>query len=252
MKISACFEKTFKENLRDWKILILVIVFAPFFIYLMHFYFINTETSFYNVEVFNLYIPPMLVLAVIMMLFTAGASIVREVEKDTISRLALSDLKSPAFLTAISLNQIIIGLISLVLTLLAAYSVGYRTTGSIPLLLLTGTLTCLSVISISFITTCFIRTMFGLLTLGCFPFFIMVFFSDCFMPLPKINLFSIAGNQFYLTDILPTATSSRVLNEVLNNDAILPDIKVELLFMAIMTVIYSLMAIWLFKRKYKY
>jgi ABC-2 type transport system permease protein len=116
-----------------------------------------------------------------MMLFSAGASIVREVEKDTITRLTLSDLKSQVFRAAISLNQIIIGLISLVLTLLAALSVGYKTTGSITLLLLTGTLTCLSVISISIITTCFYKdNVIGLLTLGCFPLLFKGFFLGLF------------------------------------------------------------------------
>jgi hypothetical protein len=56
------------------------------------------------------------------------------------------------------------------------------------------------------------------------------------MPLPKINLLRIAGDQFYLTDILSTATSTRVLNEILNHDAVFSDIASELLFMTIMTV----------------
>ena len=36
---------------------------------------------------FDLYVPALLVLSIIMILFTAGASIVREIEKDTITRL---------------------------------------------------------------------------------------------------------------------------------------------------------------------
>ncbi|OFY66380.1 MAG: hypothetical protein A2Y71_04795, partial [Bacteroidetes bacterium RBG_13_42_15] len=346
MKTLACFIKTFKENIRDWKILILAIVFAPFFIYMMYMYMGDSGSSVYNVVLinndekgkisnelidewkkmktedgksllkirevsdsltaremiknkdadlfitipedfsdsfkmfivdgegslspltsygdqanmkymiaasfvdyitfsyisqktgieipfnvkyeyagrgkslseFDLYVPALLVLSIIMMLFTAGASIVREVEKDTITRLSLSKLKSYEFMTALSLNQTIIGLICLFLTLLAAFSVGYTTSGSLPLLLLVGTLACFSVISISIITSCFIKTMFGLLTLGCFPFFILMFFSDCFLPLPKINLFSLAGNQVYLNDILPTATATRAFNKILNYD----------------------------------
>jgi len=201
---------------------------------------------------FDLYVPALLVLSVIMMLFTAGASIVREVEKDTITRLALSKLTSPEFMAALSLNQIIIGLICLLFTLLAAFSVGYKTSGSIALLLLTGTVTCFSVISISIITACFIRTMFGLLTLGCFPFFVLAFFSDSFMPLPKINLFSLAGNQVYLNDILPTATATRALNKILNYDSGLSEVLFELIWITAIAVIYFFIGIWLFKRKYKY
>jgi ABC-2 type transport system permease protein len=380
MKTLACFIKTFKENIRDWKILILAIVFAPFFIYLMYMYMGDSGSVTYNVVIinndkkgtfsnemigelekiktedgkpvlkittisdpatakdmirnkdadlfvtipkgfsdsfnmfitsgkglllpvksygdqanlkymvaasfidytafnyisqktgieipftveyeyagrgkslseFDLYVPALLVLSIIMMLFTAGASIVREVEKDTITRLALSKLTSAEFMTALSLNQIIIGLICLLLTLLAAFSVGSTTSGSLPLLLLVGTLACFSVISISIITSCFIKTMFGLLTLGCFPFFILMFFSDCFLPLPKINLFSLVGNQVYLNDILPTATATRAFNKILNYDSGFSDVSFEILWILGISLVYFFVGVWLFRKKYKY
>jgi ABC-2 type transport system permease protein len=380
MKTLDCFIKTFKENLRDWKILILAIVFAPFFIYMMYMYLGDSGSSVYRVVLinndnqgtfsneligewgkikteagqpvlrivtiadsltakdmiknkdadlfitipedfsnsfnmfivngkgslsplksygdqanmkylvaasfvdyltfsfisqktgikipfdvkyeyagrgkslneFDLYVPALLVLSIIMMLFTAGASIVREVEKDTITRLALSKLNSAEFMTALSLNQIIIGLICLFMTLMAAFSVGYTTSGSIPLLILVGALTCFSVISISIITSCFIKTMFGLLTLGCFPFFILMFFSDCFLPLPKINLFSMAGHQVFVNDILPTATATRAFNKILNYDSGFSDISFEILWILAISLVYFFIGVWLFKKKYKY
>jgi ABC-2 type transport system permease protein len=380
MKIISCFTKTFKENFRDWKILILAIVFAPFFVYMMYMYSGNPGSSVYYVAVinnddkglfskelinewekikteegnsvlkikivadteaakkmiknkdadllitipddfsrsfnkfltnrngllsplisygdqanvkymmaasfidyitfsyigqktgieipmnmkyefagrgknlteFDLYIPAMLVLSIIMMLFTAGASIVREIEKDTITRLTLSKLTSFEFMTALTFNQIIIGMICLFLTLLAAFSVGYYTSGSIPLLFLVGTLTCFSVISISIITACFIKNMFGLLTLGCFPFFILMFFSDCFMPLPKISLFNLAGNQIYLNDVLPTATATRAINKILNYNSGFSDVSFELIWILALSFVYFFIGVWLFRKKYKY
>jgi len=108
------------------------------------------------------------------------------------------------------------------------------------------------VISISIITACFIRTMFGLLTLGCFPFFLLVFFSDCFFPLPKIDLIEIAGNQVYLTDILPTATGTRVFDKILNHNSGLEEILFELVWILALSMIYFIIGIWLFKRKYRY
>lgn len=380
MKTLACFIKTFRENLRDWKILIIVIVFAPFFIYMMYMYMGGSGSAAYNIALinkdkkgtyshelidewlkiksedgkpvlkirtisdtvtakemiknkdadlfitipedfsdsiitfisdgkgllsplksygdqanvkymvaasfidytafsyisqktgieipfnikyeyagrgknlneFDLYIPALLVLSIIMMLFTAGASIVREVEKDTITRLSLSKLKSAEFMAALTMNQIIIGLICLSLSLLAAFSLGYRTSGSIPLLLLVGAFTCFSVISISIITSCFIKTMFGLLTLGCFPFFILMFFSDCFLPLPKINIFRLAGHQVYLNDVLPTAIATRAFNKILNYDSGFSDVAFELILILALSFIYFFIGVRLFKRKYKY
>jgi ABC-2 type transport system permease protein len=379
MKILHSFIKTFIENLRDWKILILVVVFAPFFVYLMYMYMGNTQSSRYSVAVinndksgsyaseliyewehlvtedsvallkiqiipdtitgrkliknknadllvtipgdftesltrflsakegqisplvsygdqsnvrfmvaasfidyitygfvgvktnitvpfnvkyeyagrgkslneFDLYIPALLVLSVIMILFTAGASIVREFEKETIIRLTLSNLTSFQFLTALTLNQIIIGLICILLTLLASFSVGYTTTGSIPLLIFVGTLTCFSVIGISIITACFIDTMFGLLTLGCFPFFILMFFSDCFIPLPKVNLFNIIGNQVYLNDLLPTATATRAFNKIMNYNSGISDVSFEIIWILAISALYFFIGVWLFKRRFK-
>ena len=380
MKTLDCLIKTFKENLRDWKILILVVVFAPFFVYLMDMYlgksgsmvydvvlinnddkgifskelidswqimknddggsvlkirtiadsltakdmiknkdadlfitipedfsdsfkmfiskgegilsplksygdqanlkympaaaFIDFMTFSYisqktgvefpmnvkyefagrgkNLTDFDLYVPALLVFSIIMMLFSSAASIVREIEKDTVTRLALSKLKSYEFMTALSINQIMIGLISLFLTLLAAFSAGYTTSGSIPLLILVGTLTCFSVISISIITACFINTMFGLLTVGCFPFFILMFFSDCFLPLPKIDLFSLDGHQVFVNDILPTATATRAFNKILNYDSGFSDVSFEILWILAISFVYFFIGVWLFKKKYKY
>jgi ABC-2 type transport system permease protein len=200
---------------------------------------------------FDLYIPALLVLSVIMILFTAGASIVREFEKETIIRLSLSNLTSFQFLTALTLNQIIIGLLCILLTLLAAFSVGYTTTGSIPLLILVGTLTCFAVIGISIITACFIDTMFGLLTLGCFPFFILMFFSDCFIPLPKVNLFNLIGNQVYLNDLLPTATATRAFNKIMNYNSGLSDISFEIIWIIAISSLYFFIGVWLFNRRFK-
>jgi ABC-2 type transport system permease protein len=205
-----------------------------------------------NLSDFDIYLPALLVLSVIMMLFTAGASIVREVEKDTITRLSLSKVSSGGFMFAMSINQVIIGLVCMFLTLLAAFSVGYRTTGSVPLLLLVGTLTCFSVISISIITASFIRTMFGLLTLGCFPFFILMFFSDCMIPLPKIHILTLAGNALYLNDILPTATATRALNKIMNYNSGLGDISFELIWITFLSIIYFIAGVRLFRRKYGY
>jgi hypothetical protein len=80
----------------------------------------------------------------------------------------------------------------------------------------------------------------------------MAFFSDSFMPLPKINLFRLAGNQVYLNDILPTATATRAFNKILNYDSGLSDVAFELLWITALALLYFFIGIWLFRRKYKY
>ncbi len=191
-------------------------------------------------------------MAVIMMLFTAGASVVREVEKETILRLSLSRLSSGQFMAALVLNQVLIGMLSLSLTWAAARLVGYRSDGSMLLLAAIGILACLSVAAMGVITACFVRNMFGLLTVGCFPFFILMFFSDCFVPLPKMTLFHLAGNPVFLNDILPTATATRAMNKVLNFNAGFTEIGFELAWMAVLSIVYFAIGIRLFRKTYRY
>ncbi len=52
MRSCALFKKALIENFRDWKILILTLSFAPFFVYLMYFYYGNASKT-YNVIMVN-------------------------------------------------------------------------------------------------------------------------------------------------------------------------------------------------------
>ncbi len=379
MKIVSCFVKTFKENLRDWKILVTVFAIAPFFVYMMYFYLLAPGASAHTVLVlnedkgdyskglidaweklatedgkpmlavrpvytqdeardlvkgkagdvwvtipagfsdtlesrietgngpkaelvnygyagnvkyvtaaslvdyaasgyvdslasvssplaisyvsagtvrdqgeFDLYVPALLVLAIIMILFTTGASIVREVEKGTIARLTLSRLTSVEFMVALGANQVVIGISCLLLALLAGVSVGYRSDGSVFLVALVGSATSFAVVGIGIITSCFIKNMFGLLTLGCFPMFAMMFFSDCFIPMPRIVLLEIAGNTLFLNDFLPTATATRALQKVLVYGSGIGDIAFELVWILVLSSLLFAIGIILFKKKYGY
>jgi ABC-type multidrug transport system permease subunit len=72
------------------------------------------------------------------------------------------------------------------------------------------------------------------------------------MPLPKINLFSLGGNQVYLNDILPTATATRAFNKILNYDSGFSDVFFEILWILGISLVYFFIGVWLFRRKYKY
>lgn len=199
---------------------------------------------------FDLYVPALLVLALIMVLFTAAAALIKEVDKGTMSRLVLSRLHTVELLTAISLNQVLIGGVALLLAFLSALSVGYRTDGSLIAVLVVGALCTLAVVAISVLVAAFMRTIFELLTVGCFPFFVLMFFSDCMFPLPKATLVTLGGFTFYWTDVLPTALAVRAFNRILNHGAGLVDVWVELLSIAVLTLGYYALGIWLFMRRH--
>jgi len=199
---------------------------------------------------FELYVPALLVLAVIMVMFTAAASIIKEVDKGTITRLMLSPLTTLDFLGAVSLNQVLIGTVAMGLTYVSALAVGFQSRGSILVLLVVGAVATLSVVAISMFVAAFIRTIFELLTVGVFPFFILMFFSDCMFPMPKIPLFHLAGHMFTLTDVLPTSLATKAFGRILNFGAGLGDVLFELTGILVLAAVYFAVGFWLFRRRH--
>lgn len=199
---------------------------------------------------FDLYVPALLVLAIIMVLFTASASLIKEVDKGTITRLVMSKLTAWEFLGAVSLNQLLIGSAALGLAYVSAWSVGYRGNGSIVLFLLTGALSILSVIAISLIVAGWMKTIYELLTVGVFPFFVLMFFSESMFPLPKLRLLRLGAHTLYANDVLPTALTVKAFNKILNFSAGFGEISFELTGMAVLTLVYFLIGLWYFRRRH--
>jgi ABC-2 type transport system permease protein len=199
---------------------------------------------------FDLYVPALLVLALIMVLFTAATSLIKEVDKGTMTRLMLSKLKTGELLAAVAANQVLIGVAALALTYAAALSCGYRSPGSLTLVLLVGAVTTLSVVAIAVLTAAFLKSMFELLTVGTFPFFILMFFSECMFPLPKIPVLRIAAHTLYANDVLPTSLGVKAFNKVLNSGGGLGDIAFELGVILVLTALYFALGIVLFRRRH--
>jgi len=204
-----------------------------------------------NRSEFDLYVPALLVLAVIMVLFTAAASLIKEVDKGTMVRLALSRVTTAELLTAITIVQVVIGAAAVMLSYAAAVSVGYQSQGSWAAMLAVASLATVSVVAISVLVAAFMRTIFELLTVGCFPFFVLMFFSDAMVPLPKIPLFHVAGNVVNASDVLPTSLAVRALNRILNDGAGLGDVWFEMAGIALLTAAYFAAGIALFRRRHQ-
>jgi len=199
---------------------------------------------------FQLYVPGLLGLAVIMLMFTAAASFIKEKDKGTIIRLRMSKMNIPEFFTAVSIVQVIIGLLALGLTYLTAYSLGYRSTGSLFNLMIVGIVSCLAVIAISLLVAGFLRTIFDLMTIGCFPFFIMMFFSGGMFPIPSLPIFSIGERSIDVNHILPTTHTTSAFNKILNYNAPLAEVQFEIIAMLILTLLYFGAGLWLFKKRH--
>lgn len=199
---------------------------------------------------FALYVPALLTLALIMLMFTAAASLIKEKDKGTIIRLRLSNMTAFEWFSAVSLTQIIVGLLALLLTFLTAVALGYRTSGSFSAMMVVGLLSSLSIIAISLLVAAFLRTIFDLLTIGCFPFFILMFFSGGMFPLPPLRLFTLGSRSLNINDFLPTTHTITALSKILNHDAGLGDVAFELGAILVLTAVFFSAGAWLFTRRH--
>jgi ABC-2 type transport system permease protein len=199
---------------------------------------------------FDLYVPGLLILSLMMLMFTFCSSIIREKEKETIVRIKMSNITPTEFLGSIGFAQIVIGLISLGLTYLVAAAMGYYATGSILYMFVIGFFACCSILGISLIVAACLNTIFDLMTIGCFPFFILMFFSGGMMPLPAVSLFSLLGHQINANDILPTTHAINAMNKVLNNNSSLHEIGFEICAILLLTLAYATIGIWMLNKKF--
>ncbi|MDH4218112.1 MAG: ABC transporter permease [Candidatus Aminicenantes bacterium] len=199
---------------------------------------------------FDLYVPGLLALALMMLMFTAAATLIKEKDKGTLVRLRISNMVTSEWLLAVSLTQVIIGLLAVGLTYLTAVMFGYQTEGSLMSVTVVCVLSCVAMIAISFLVAALLRTIFDLMTIGCFPFFILMFFSGGMFPIPALKLFVVGGYTINVNDILPTSHSIGAMNKILNRGAGIGEVGFEMGAIVILSIVYFAAGIWLFTRRH--
>lgn len=202
-------------------------------------------------SVFELYVPGMLILAIIMMMFSASAAIVREPEIQTLKRLKLSNLSALGFLSGISVVQIIVAAVSLLLALITAVELGYEIIpGTLWYIILIAFLTSLSIIAFSLLFAAFCRSIKDVAIIATVPMLIFMFFTGAAMPIKGGILFSIGNFDLTLTGILSPTHAINALNKVLllgqSPVHTIPDISA----LVILTVIYFVLGVWTFNRRH--
>ena len=199
---------------------------------------------------FELYVPVLLALAIMMLMFTAAATLIKEKDKGTLTRLRISNMTTFEWLSAVSLTQVIIGLLAVGTTYATAAALGYRSTGSVWAVIVVGAVSCLSLVAISVWVAAWLRTIFDLMTIGCFPFFVLIFFSGGMLSLPTLELFVLGSRPVYINDILPTTHSIAALGKILNQGAGLGELGYEIAAIVFLSVLYFAGGIWLFTRRH--
>jgi len=201
---------------------------------------------------FDLMVPGLLIISLIMLMFTASIAFVSEVEHKTMLRLKLSGLKAWEFLTGISLVEGIIGILSVFLTLLTAVALGFQFSGAmnVLILLLVAGLTSLSIIGFSLIIAAVTRSANEVLVVGNFPMFLFMFFTGAAFPLQSDALFDIGGYPLSLQSLMSPTHAISALNKTLILGLEIGDIVPELISLGVLTIVYFIIGGLAFRRRH--
>ena len=197
---------------------------------------------------FDYYVPGLLILSTIMLLFSASIAVVIESEKRTLIRLKLSAINAFQFLTGISLVQIVIGIISVIITLVVALSLGFKMNGAFLEMLFISTLSCISIIAFSLILAAFTKSANEILIVGNFPFFLFMFFSGAVFPMQGTILFTIAGYKITTVGLMSPSHAISALNKIMIMDMSISETVPEIISLLVLSIIYFIIG-WFFYQK---
>jgi ABC-2 type transport system permease protein len=197
---------------------------------------------------FENYVPGLLALAVVLMIFQAAMTPARDIETGAMKRLRLTRLTSFEYLGGTVLWLALVSVGSVLLTFLTAVAFGFRSQGPLWLAFLIAAITSLSIIGIGLIVACFSKTVSQAFVIANFPLGFLMFLTGAAFPLPRMNLFTIAGRSVALADLLPPSHAVVALNKIFTLGAGFGDVLYELTALIALTGLYFGAGVWLFQR----
>lgn len=195
---------------------------------------------------FEIYVPGILVFSIIMLILSASLIFIRDVEDKTMIRLKISRMSVMDYLIGNTLVQWIVGVVSFAFTLGIAMLLGFRSEGSMLLVLLVCSLAILSMIAISLILVAFCKNVGMVLILGNFPLFILMFFSGAMLPIPRNEVF--AG--FAFADLLPPTHAVVALNKIFTYGSGISALGYEISMLIVLTAVYYTLGILFFRQRH--
>ena len=199
---------------------------------------------------FEIYVPGLLILSVVMLVFTASMTITYEVEAGTLRRLQITRVTALDLMAGISLSVILLGIISVLLTLLSAMLMGFESQGPIWAAMLVGALTAIAVVGVGLIVAAFSNTVSQAFIIANFPLIFFMFFSGAIYPLPQVQLFEVAGRVVGLYDLIPPTHAVIALNKILTLGSGLGEVLYELVSLVLLSIVYFAIGTWLFHRRH--
>ena len=197
---------------------------------------------------FENYVPGLFVLAVVLIVFQAAMTPARDIESGALRRLRLTPLTAFDYLGGMSLWLGVVSIGAVMLTFATAVGLGFRSQGPLWLAVLVTAVTSLSIIGIGLIVACFSKSVSQAFVIANFPLGFLMFLTGAAFPLPRMNLFTLAGRGFALADLLPPTHAVVALNKIFTLGAGLDQVAFELTALTLLSILYFGLGVWLFQR----
>ena len=139
----------------------------------------------------EIYVPGLLIFAVILLIFLASMTVAKEIEAGTLRRLQITPMSSFDLLGGITAALVLVGVIAILLSFLTAILLGFRSQGPLWVAILIGAITSLSVIGTGMIVACFSNTVSQAFVIANFPLGLYMFFSGAIFPIPKVTILTL-------------------------------------------------------------
>ena len=191
---------------------------------------------------FDLYVPNLLVFAMIMLVFSSAMVTAREVERGTLERLRLTRMRPSEWLAGTALAQTLLGAGSVALTFAVAMVLGFDARSAmLPVAAGITLLTGVACIGIGTIVASVARTVAQAFAIASFFMFLLLLFSGVVFPIPELAVL----------ETLPTVHGARALHEVLVLDAGPADVLEDLGALAGLSAAFFLFGGWRFSRLHR-
>ena len=197
---------------------------------------------------FELYVPGLFVLAVIMMMFQASMMVAREIEGGKLQRLRITQMTSLELLGGISAWLVLVAILEVLTTFGVAVALGFRSHGALWIAILVGMIASFSVIGMGMIVASFSKTQSQAFVIANFPFAFFMFLTGAAFPVPMGSMFTLWGRDFHLVDLLAPRHAVTALNKVFTLGAGLAEVAFELAALGVLSVLYFAIGVWLFQK----
>jgi ABC-2 type transport system permease protein len=199
---------------------------------------------------FEIAVPGLVIFSIIMLMLTASVAMIAEVENKTMLRLKLSKVTTLELMGGITLVQILVGLLSAVLTLAVAAAIGYKFQGAVFPVFIVLLLTTVSIIAFSLFIAAFSKSVTQVLIIGNFPLFIFMFFTGAMFPMNMTPWFSLNGYGISVMSLMSPTHAVSALNKLLIMQEGFSDILPEVVSLLILILLYFAGGIWVFRRRH--